>query len=143
MPYSWFTKLIVKYILSQNEQISKRPLSFNHVIKLDATLSNLKVANKGTKDLVFGIPISELMLNNKIKISNDYSLYLEKSKASEPVKATGRGKILLNKEGVEIAFQRVSIHKRRRSKNVVKEVWQSEEVAKDVDFEETDEEPPV
>ncbi|GJQ94902.1 hypothetical protein Tco_0006041 [Tanacetum coccineum] len=143
IPYSRFTKLIVKYILSKNNQISKRPLSFHHVIKLDSTLGNLKFANKGTKDPVFGMPIPTLMLNDDIKASTEYSEYLAKSKGAAPIKATGRGKGLLSKKGVEIADERVSIPKRRWSKTIVEEVEQSKEVAKDVDSEETDEEPPV
>ncbi|GJZ57392.1 hypothetical protein Tco_0612886 [Tanacetum coccineum] len=61
MPFLRFTKLIIKYILSKNNRISKISISFHHVIKLDATLGNMKFANKGTKDLVFGMPIQELM----------------------------------------------------------------------------------
>ncbi|GJZ33877.1 hypothetical protein Tco_0579313 [Tanacetum coccineum] len=38
MPFSRFTKLIIKYILSKHDQVSKRPLYFHHVIKLDSTL---------------------------------------------------------------------------------------------------------
>ncbi|GJS57718.1 hypothetical protein Tco_0652502 [Tanacetum coccineum] len=89
MPYSRFTKLIDKYILSKNDQISKRPLSFHHVIKLDSTLGNLKFANKGTKDLVFGMVIPAMMLNDNIKAFAEYLEYLIKSKGSNPVKAIG------------------------------------------------------
>ncbi|GKE11412.1 hypothetical protein Tco_1414963, partial [Tanacetum coccineum] len=139
----WFTKLIIKYILSQNDQVSKSPLSFHHVIKLDATLGNLKFKNKGIKDPVFRMPILELMLNDNIKATAKYSEYLGKLKGSKPVKATSRGKGFLTKQGVEIAVKRVCVPKRRRSKTIVEEVRQSKEIAKDVDSEETDEEPPV
>ncbi|GKA57678.1 hypothetical protein Tco_0756866 [Tanacetum coccineum] len=133
-----FTKLIIKYILSQNDQVSKRPLSFQHVIKLDATLGNLKLANKGTKDPIFGMDIPVVMLNDNIKAFAEYSEYLAKSKRSKPIKATGRGKGLLTKQGVEIAVKRVSIPKRRRSKTVIEEVGQFEEVVDDdVDSDET------
>ncbi|GJS03375.1 retrovirus-related pol polyprotein from transposon TNT 1-94 [Tanacetum coccineum] len=110
---------------------------------LDATLGNLKFANKGTKDPVFGIAIPAMILNDNIKAYVEYSEYLEKSKGSALIKATGRGKVLLTKQGVEIAIERVSIPKRRRSKTMVEEVRQSKEVVEDVDSEETDEEPPV
>ncbi|GJX52297.1 hypothetical protein Tco_0280666 [Tanacetum coccineum] len=133
MPFSRFTTLIVKYILSQNNQVSKRPLFFQHDIKLDATLSNMKFANKGTTNAVFGMPIPALMLNDNIKAYAEYSEYLAKSKGSAPIKTTGRGKGLLRKEGVEIVVERVSIPKRRRSKTVIEEVAQSKEVAEDVD----------
>ncbi|GKB67261.1 hypothetical protein Tco_0928673 [Tanacetum coccineum] len=116
MPYPRFTKLIVKYIMSKNDQISKRPLSFQHIIKLDTTLGNLKFANKGTKDPIFGMSIPAIMLNDEIKASAEYSEYLAKSKGSAPIKATGRGKGLLTKQGVEIAVERVSTPKRGWSK---------------------------
>ncbi|GJT92512.1 hypothetical protein Tco_1081357 [Tanacetum coccineum] len=38
-----------------------------HVIKVDATLGNLKFTNKGAKDLVFGMPIPMVMLKDDIK----------------------------------------------------------------------------
>ncbi|GKA64737.1 hypothetical protein Tco_0764444 [Tanacetum coccineum] len=143
MPLLRFTKLIVKSILSQNDQIYKRPISFHHVIKLDPTLGNLKFKNKGIKDPVFRMPILELMLNDNIKATAKYSEYLGKLKGSKPVKATSRGKGFLTKQGVEIAVKRVCVPKRRRSKTIVEEVRQSKEIAKDVDSEETDKEPPV
>nr|GEY90726.1 hypothetical protein [Tanacetum cinerariifolium] len=90
MPFSRFTKFMIKNILTHNDQISKRPLSFHSVIKLDATLGNIKFAKKGTKDPIFGIPIPELMLNNEIKTSDDYLEYLEKSRGYKPIKSIGR-----------------------------------------------------
>ncbi|GKB15599.1 hypothetical protein Tco_0849522 [Tanacetum coccineum] len=90
MPFSRFINLVIKYILSQNDQISIRSLSFYYVIKLDATLGNMKFANKGIKDPVFGKAIPYVMLNDDIKASAEYSKYLEKSKGSKPIKATCR-----------------------------------------------------
>ncbi|GJU57937.1 hypothetical protein Tco_1235703 [Tanacetum coccineum] len=141
MPFSRFTKLIVKYILSQNDQISKIPLSFHHFIKLDSTLRNLKFANKGLKDPIFGMAILAVMLNDDIKASAEYLEYLVKSKGFTPIKATGRGKVVLTKEGVHVAVQINSIPKRRISKTVTEEVSQSEGVDDDeVDSEDTEEE---
>ncbi|GJW05368.1 retrovirus-related pol polyprotein from transposon TNT 1-94 [Tanacetum coccineum] len=67
-------------INDQNNHISKRLQSYHHVIKIDATLGNLKFANKGAKDPVFVRPILLVMLNDEIKASADYSDYLAKSK---------------------------------------------------------------
>ncbi|GKC06615.1 hypothetical protein Tco_0998225 [Tanacetum coccineum] len=80
LPFPRFTKLVIKNILSQNNHISKRLQSYHHVIKIDATLGNLKFANKGAKDPVFVRPILMVMLNDEIKASADYSDYLAKSK---------------------------------------------------------------
>ncbi|GJS14546.1 hypothetical protein Tco_0409018 [Tanacetum coccineum] len=144
MPFLRFIKLIVKYILSKHNQISKRPLSFHHVIKLDLTLRNLKFVNKGSKELIFGMAILVVMLNDDIKASAEYSEYLAKSRGVAPVKTEGKG--LLTKQGVKTVGERIIIPKRRRSKIVTKEVGQSERIDDDeVDFEETkeDEEPLV
>ncbi|GKD24856.1 ribonuclease H-like domain-containing protein [Tanacetum coccineum] len=73
MPFARFTKLIVKYILSQHNQISKRSLSIHHVIKVDTTLGNMKFTNKGTKDPIFGMAIPAMMLNDVIKAYVDSS----------------------------------------------------------------------
>ncbi|GJR29063.1 hypothetical protein Tco_1105295 [Tanacetum coccineum] len=105
MPFSRFTKLIIKYILSKHDQISKRPLSFHHVIKLNSTLGNLKFVNKGSKETIFGMAIPVVMLNDNIKASAKYSEYLAKSKRVTLVKTGGKG--LLTKQGVEIAVERV------------------------------------
>ncbi|GKC12176.1 hypothetical protein Tco_1008958 [Tanacetum coccineum] len=138
MPFSRFTKLIIKYILSKHDQVSKRPLYFHHVIKLDSTLKNLKFINKGSIEPIFGMAILVVMLNDDIKASAEYSKYLAKSRGVTPIKTGGKG--LFTKQGVEIAVDRVSIPKRRRSKKVTKEVGQSEGIDyNEVDYEETKE----
>nr|GFA70573.1 hypothetical protein [Tanacetum cinerariifolium] len=63
-----------------------RPQAFQHVIKHDASLGNLKITNKGAKDLVFGMTIPPVMLNDDIKASVEYSEHLKKSKGSNPLK---------------------------------------------------------
>nr|GFC08041.1 hypothetical protein [Tanacetum cinerariifolium] len=106
----------------KNDQISKRSLSFHHVIKLDSTLRNLKFANKGSKDPIFRMAIPDVMLNDDIKAYDVYLKYVAKSKGSAPAKATDQGKGLLMKEGVEVDVQRISVPKRRRSKTMTEEV---------------------
>ncbi|GJT52373.1 hypothetical protein Tco_0978530 [Tanacetum coccineum] len=124
MTYPRFTKLIVKYVISKNDKIPKRRLSFQHVIKLDTTLGNLKFANKGTIDPVFGMPIPVVMLNNDIKASAEYSEYLKKAVGGSTPAVKG-GKGLLSKKGV---------------KTVTEEVYESEQMDDLGDSEETEEE---
>ncbi|GKE68904.1 hypothetical protein Tco_1526976, partial [Tanacetum coccineum] len=64
----------------RHDQISKRPLSFHHVIKLDSTLGNLKFLNKGSKEPIFKMDIPVVMLNDDIKASAEHSEYLAKSR---------------------------------------------------------------
>ncbi|GJY70893.1 hypothetical protein Tco_0474596 [Tanacetum coccineum] len=98
-------------------------------------------ANKGLKDPIFGMAILAVMLNDDIKASAEYLEYLVRSKGFTPIKATGRGKGVLTKEGVHVAVQINSILKRRRSKTVTEEIGQSEGVDDDeVDSEDTEEE---
>ncbi|GJW51243.1 hypothetical protein Tco_0092594 [Tanacetum coccineum] len=88
----------------ESKRISKRPLSFHHVIKLDSTLGNLKFVNKGSKEPIFGMVIPIVMLNDDIKAYDEYSEYLAKSRGVTSVKIRGKG--LLTKQGVEIVIER-------------------------------------
>ncbi|GKE13063.1 hypothetical protein Tco_1416614, partial [Tanacetum coccineum] len=97
--------------------------------------------SKGSKDHVYGMPILDVMFNNAVKASADYSEYLDKSTGSAPAKPIGRGKGLLTKDEVEFAVKTVSIPKSKRSQIVTKEISQSKEAIDDeVDIEGTDEE---
>ncbi|GJY10460.1 hypothetical protein Tco_0378645 [Tanacetum coccineum] len=140
LPFSRFTKLIIKHILSKNNNISKRPHSYHHVIKIDQVLKNLKFSNKGAKDPVFGMPIPMVMLNDEIKASTDYADYLAKSKG---VKPKGHGKGLVTKKGVEVVVEKIAfvrVPKKKRTKNVTEQYVQLEGVEDDADSEETEEE---
>ncbi|GKD19679.1 hypothetical protein Tco_1208837, partial [Tanacetum coccineum] len=141
--WEWFTKLIIKYILSQNNQVSKRPLSFQHVIKLDATLGNLKFIIKGQLDLIFGMPIPDIMLSNEIKASEDYQKYMAKVlEAHEPssAKSGGTGKRLITKKDLADVLKKVNIPKKIRSETMFEESVDYEQVDNEADSKETDEE---
>ncbi|GKE04311.1 hypothetical protein Tco_1396329 [Tanacetum coccineum] len=98
LPFPRFTKFIIKYILSHHNNVSTRLQSYHHVIKIDAVLGNLKFANKGEKDLIYGMSIPMEMMSDEIKASAYYSNYLEKSMGDKPVKGNGKG--LLTRKGV-------------------------------------------
>ncbi|GJS46798.1 hypothetical protein Tco_0596919 [Tanacetum coccineum] len=105
-----------------------------------ATPIKIISALRGLKNLVYGMLIPDLMLNDVIKALADYSEYLAKSKGSAPTKVTGRGKGLLTKDEVEFDMKKVSIPKRKRSQMVTEEIGQSKEAIDDeVDYEGTDE----
>ncbi|GJW27076.1 hypothetical protein Tco_0040887 [Tanacetum coccineum] len=144
LPFPIFIKLVIKHILSLNNHISKRLESYQHVIKIDASLGNLKLTNKGAKDPVFRMPILMVMLSEEIKAFEDYLNYLAKCTGTQPIKVKGKGKGLLTKKCVEVVVKTVRIPKKRRSETIIKETGQSEEVADTVDLEETedDEEEP-
>nr|GEV16512.1 hypothetical protein [Tanacetum cinerariifolium] len=89
------------------------------------------------------MPILVVILSKEIKAFEDYLNYLAKSIVTQPIKVKGKGKGLLIKNGVEVVAETVRIPKKRRSKTVIEETGQSEEVDT-VDSEETkdDEEEP-
>ncbi|GKA24463.1 hypothetical protein Tco_0740244 [Tanacetum coccineum] len=136
--------------MSTNNKIPKRPLSSQHIIKLDLLLGNLKFTNKGHKDLIFGMPTPEVMPTNDLKALADYLEYLAKSTghahlkdvdaAVTPPRATSRGKGLLTKNEEVIVVQKVSIPKRKRTQIVAEEIGQDDEVAIEADSEATDDE---
>ncbi|GKB86043.1 hypothetical protein Tco_0958315 [Tanacetum coccineum] len=135
-----FTKLIIKHILSKNNHISKRLHSYHHVIKIDQVLKNLKFANKGAKDPVFGMPIPMVMLNDEIKASADYADYLANTKGG---KLKGRGKGPVTMKGVEVVVEKIAyvrVPKTKRTYTLTEQSGQSEGVEDDADFEETEEE---
>ncbi|GJR57965.1 retrovirus-related pol polyprotein from transposon TNT 1-94 [Tanacetum coccineum] len=74
---------------------------------------------------------------DEIKASDDYMNYLAKSLGTKPIKSQGKG--LLNTKGVEVAAETIRVPNKRRSKTVIKETSQSEDVADTVDYEETEE----
>ncbi|GJV55410.1 hypothetical protein Tco_1456415 [Tanacetum coccineum] len=71
--YDLTTKAFFFTMGDKHEQISKRHLSFHHVIKIDTTLGNLKFVNKGSKEPIIGMAIPIVMLNDDIKASAEYS----------------------------------------------------------------------
>nr|GEV31934.1 hypothetical protein [Tanacetum cinerariifolium] len=71
--------------------------------------------------------ILALMLNDDIKASAEYLEYLKKAaRGSTPIVKGGKG--LLSKKGVKIAIEQLRIPKRKRSKTVTEEVYESEQM---------------
>ncbi|GJV53579.1 hypothetical protein Tco_1449320 [Tanacetum coccineum] len=98
LPFPRFTKLIIKHILSYHNIVSKRLQSDKNGIKFDAVLENLKFANKGAKDPIYGMEIPKEMLSGEIKASADYLNYLAKSMGTQPAKGreTGQSEEVVN-----------------------------------------------
>ncbi|GKB15199.1 hypothetical protein Tco_0849122 [Tanacetum coccineum] len=134
LPFHRFTKLIIKHILSQHNKLSKRPQSFHHVIKLDSVLGNLKFANKGAKDPIYGMTITMEIMSDEIKASVHYLNYLAKSEGEKLVKCRGKG--LLTKKGVEVAMEKIKTKRvlnKKRTKAIIKETVISRQAHKDSD----------
>nr|GEU67347.1 hypothetical protein [Tanacetum cinerariifolium] len=136
-PYDEIVSFIKKLgYLGSLDQVSKI-----HGIKLDAVLGNLKFANKGAKDPIYGMEIPKEMLSDEIKAYVDYLNYLAKSMGAQPVK--GRGKGMLTKKGIEVVMEKIEtirVPRKKRADIVIEETGKSEEVADTIDSEEIYEE---
>ncbi|GKF27233.1 hypothetical protein Tco_0083127, partial [Tanacetum coccineum] len=127
-------------VIEVNEDLLRSNIDFAKLI-WDEFKHQIKTISKALKDPAYGMPILDVMFNKVIKASTDYSEYLAKSTRSTPAQATGRGKGLLTKDGVEFTVKTVSIPKRKRSQTVTEEIGRSEEAINDeVDSKKTNEE---
>nr|GEY72510.1 UBN2 domain-containing protein [Tanacetum cinerariifolium] len=85
-------------------------------------LGNLKFANKGEKDSIYGMAILKEMMSDKIKDYVDYLNYLAKSMGK------GQGKQLMTKKGIEFVVQKketARIPRKKRTMTVIEETDES------------------
>ncbi|GJZ70264.1 hypothetical protein Tco_0633814 [Tanacetum coccineum] len=76
MPYPRFTKVIINHFISKDKTISMRNMINLHTIQDDIMLGTLKYVSK-TKDYQkYGALIPEQMINQEIKDSKAYKIYL-------------------------------------------------------------------
>ncbi|GJR89445.1 hypothetical protein Tco_0213456 [Tanacetum coccineum] len=102
---------------SLNQVSNMRLQSFHHVIKLDIVLGNLKFANKGEKDPIYGMAI--------------------------PMEMTSSIKGLITKKGVKVVVEKIEtvrVPKKKCTEIVIKKTGQSKEVAETIDSEEIEDE---
>ncbi|GJV00873.1 hypothetical protein Tco_1330143 [Tanacetum coccineum] len=91
MPYPRFTKVIIHNFLSKHKSISKRYGLLMNSIKDDRVLGRLKFISKGKDNRVYGILIPDVMLNNDIKNSKAYQIYLAISTGIVVLKKARKG----------------------------------------------------
>ncbi|GKA68855.1 hypothetical protein Tco_0768772, partial [Tanacetum coccineum] len=76
IPYCQFTKLIICH-LGRKHNLHQRFGSLLHLAKEDLRLGNLKFVPKGEDDEVFGMPIPNELITNKIRNAPYYNTYME------------------------------------------------------------------
>ncbi|GKC51301.1 hypothetical protein Tco_1074046 [Tanacetum coccineum] len=91
MPFPRFTKVIINHFLSQHKSLSKLKFQHYHTIKDDGIVSRLKFIRIGEDYQKYGLPIPDMMLNDKIKQSESYQTFLKYSIGQIPPK-NSRGK---------------------------------------------------
>nr|GEX37152.1 hypothetical protein [Tanacetum cinerariifolium] len=98
MPYPRFTKVIIYYLLSKHDSISKRQGSYINTFREDGVLGRLFIS-KGELTQVYGMYIPDEIMNDEIKNSMAYQTYLALYTGTKPLKkGRGKGKGLMGKK---------------------------------------------
>nr|GEW75361.1 uncharacterized mitochondrial protein AtMg00810-like [Tanacetum cinerariifolium] len=77
MPYLRFTKVIINHFISKDNTISMRNMINLHTIRDDNQLGTLKFVSKTENCQNYGALIPDGMINNDIKLSVAYKIYLD------------------------------------------------------------------
>ncbi|GJW19308.1 hypothetical protein Tco_0026744 [Tanacetum coccineum] len=77
MPYPRFTKAIISHFISKEKTISMRNRIYLHTIRDDSLLGTLKFVSKTQDYQKYGALIPEEMINQAIKDSKAYKIYLD------------------------------------------------------------------
>ncbi|GJZ57573.1 hypothetical protein Tco_0613067 [Tanacetum coccineum] len=103
MSFPRFIKVIINHFLSQHKSPSNLRYQHYHTIKDDGIVSRLKFVRIGEDYQEYGIPIPDMMLNDTIKQSKSYQMFLKYSTGQIPPKKS-RGKL---SQGKKTASKRV------------------------------------
>nr|GEU51933.1 hypothetical protein [Tanacetum cinerariifolium] len=100
MPYPRFTKLIIRYLLSQHPTLYKCLDSTTNLVSDDTLLENMKYVAKGERKQIFGMTILEALLSSKLKESQAYVAYMGKYLQAQVPHKHGMGKGFIKKGDV-------------------------------------------
>ncbi|GKA26149.1 hypothetical protein Tco_0712258, partial [Tanacetum coccineum] len=92
MPYPRFTKIIINHFLKQHKFLSNLKYQHYHIIKDDGIISRLKFVRIGEDYHEYELEISDVMLNDTIKQSESYQMFIKISTSQIPPKKNkGKG----------------------------------------------------
>ncbi|GJX72319.1 uncharacterized mitochondrial protein-like protein [Tanacetum coccineum] len=92
MPFPRFTKVIINHFLSQHKSLSNLKFQHYYTIKDDGIVSRLKFVRNGEDYQEYELPIPDMMLNDAIKRSKFYQMFLKYSTGQiPPKKSKGKG----------------------------------------------------
>ncbi|GJY94309.1 hypothetical protein Tco_0510670 [Tanacetum coccineum] len=92
MPFPRFTKVIINHFLSQHKSLSNLKYQHCHTIKDDGIVSRLKFVRNGEDYQEHGLHILDTMLNDAIKQSESYQIFIKYSTSQiPPKKSRGKG----------------------------------------------------
>ncbi|GJV85182.1 hypothetical protein Tco_1525080 [Tanacetum coccineum] len=84
MSYPRFTKIIINHFLKQHKSLSNLKYQHYHTIKDDGILSRLKFVRIGEDYQEYRLEIPDVMLNDTIKQSESYQMFIKYFTKSEP-----------------------------------------------------------
>ncbi|GKA91995.1 hypothetical protein Tco_0813920 [Tanacetum coccineum] len=108
MPFHRFTKVNINHFLSQHNSISKLKFQHYHTIKDNGIVSRLKFVKIGEDYQEYRLPIPDMMLNDKIKQSKSYQMFLKYSTGLIPPKKN-RGKGSQGKKTADVSQESVDV----------------------------------
>nr|GEX11021.1 hypothetical protein [Tanacetum cinerariifolium] len=91
IPFPRFTKVIINHFLSQHKSLSNLKFQHYHIIKDDGNINKLKFFRIGEDYQEYGLLIPDMMLNDAIKQSKSYQMFLKYATGQIPPK-NSRGK---------------------------------------------------
>nr|GEX24719.1 hypothetical protein [Tanacetum cinerariifolium] len=92
MPFPRFTKVITNHFLSQHKSLFNLKYQHYHIIKDDGIISRLKFVRVEEDYQEYGLPIPDMMLNDAIKQSESYQMFIKYSTGQIlPKKSKGKG----------------------------------------------------
>ncbi|GJT82995.1 hypothetical protein Tco_1057337 [Tanacetum coccineum] len=92
MPFPRFTKVIINHFLSQHKSLSNLKYQHYHTIKDDGIVSLLKFVRIGEDYQEYELAIPDMMLNDAIKESESYQMFIKYSTSQiPPKKSKGKG----------------------------------------------------
>ncbi|GJT22043.1 hypothetical protein Tco_0891980 [Tanacetum coccineum] len=108
MPYPRFTKVITNHFLKQYKSLSNLKYQHYHTIKDDGIVSRLKFVRIREDYQEYGLAIPEVMLNDAIKQSESYRMFIKYSTGQIPPKKS-RGKGSQGKKTVDDSQETVDV----------------------------------
>ncbi|GJX40579.1 retrovirus-related pol polyprotein from transposon TNT 1-94 [Tanacetum coccineum] len=94
MPYPRFTKIIINHFLKQHKSLTNLNHKHYHTIKDDGIVSRLKFVRIGEDYQEYRLPILDVMLNDAIKRSESYHMFIKYSTNQIPPKKSRANKLI-------------------------------------------------
>ncbi|GJX12038.1 hypothetical protein Tco_0201897 [Tanacetum coccineum] len=110
MSFPRFTKIIINHFLKQHKSLSNLKYQHYHTIKDDGIVRRLKFVKIGEDYQEYRLVIPEVILNDAIKQSESYQMFIKYSSSRIPPKKS-RGKGLQRKKTADDSQETVDVSK--------------------------------